>query len=324
MELEYVHRAVRHPGIFLNVLFRCSVTFGLLLGSFSFLSAASPTYEPYQPDHRRVVVAKSGIATLPNGLTIRLDSIGVPQGSTTWNLKGVPTPRPNTKGWFSEGYGRPMTAIRALDRNAYGSIRATGPQSISLVSYLTSPTPQPFSAAGYLYGDFGYGQRVNELSVDPSIEILMRIWIPAEFAKDAITYRIGVGNSPWRTVLDVPNPKRGNPNHETGGVSLLTSPALRIDRTPIPVLLDPIHPGSKLSRLVPRRVIFLDKLGKPISMRESFTYAWYPLNARQLGNCSRIVVQERDIDWAEFRDLPMKKSLASYLHKPAGIHSFAP
>lgn len=301
---------------------------------------AKITIDPYQPPANHVFVARGGIATLPNGVTVKLEGIAPSDTlSPIWNFENEVIPRPRIANSFSSAsFSASGQYVAGIDRSLLCSISSDGFKQATTASYLVQPMPRPFRANGTPFAAFGKGLPQSKLQISKDSTANFNLWIPEQFATDKATYRVGVAIGEWKSVMDVKNPfhdlaKLSNTGIYPSGVLL----------NGIPCIMGPADPGLKVNHnylnvigstdtdghksksislsnyrfagdvqptdLVARRALILDAKGDLIRGQPSFTQGYYPLSAEDLHRCTHVVIQEREFYWAEFRDIPIRPHL---------------
>ena len=286
------------------------------------------TVKPYQPGPDLITVAKNGVAHLPNGVTVTLAGIAP---STTespiWDVLGQEKHGvPRSLSVASESYGE-QGYVPALGRSLIYSIGSSNHAVASTMGYVVKPEhiDVPKNLSGF-YEPLVRDGKSNSFSLGPSSSHTVRLWFPGSPAIDRVTYRLGVAVGEWRSVMDIPNPFRTMvpvPSRPINGAGILTLrgvPSLTyrdVLRKHKPTK-DRFVGNSPASDLVARRALILDGDGNLIRGGR-WELDSYALNTDELRRCTHIVIQERELEWAEFRDVPLRPNLENDLKRAEGM-----
>jgi hypothetical protein len=283
-----------------------------------------------------VTVAKDGVAVLPNGFTVTLKCLyATSTGTPAWDITGKDVPSPVAKrgGQFDSPYGK-----QTMDRTLWFVVDSPRPGEASVMSYVTAPSKpdvlncrrgsmfalspgQSVNAAPFHVGEkaldqtlmrWWVGHMQADCMIDAKSELTEPVSVPRVSRTGKMTYRLGIGSGEWKSVLDYPNPfyvksaprdskdpfdqatliVYGKPEIYYGGKSHY-----------IPVAGEP-------SNLIPRRALVLDAGDNLIGVLNPSGYmGMYQISGADLRECRHIVVQERDMYWAEFRDVPLRPAV---------------
>lgn len=284
------------------------------------------TVEPYAPSPSDVTVATNGVAHLPNGVTVALSAISPSATqSPVWDISNqetaLPVPPP-TPHFVTYGVD---PAIVGLRRKLYLSIQSPKHQKASTMGYLAQPEPPRLVRVnGVVYGPSGREPMSNSFELGRDTGHTVNVLIAGSPKKDRITYRFGVAVGDWQSVKDVPNPyhrEAGAKLSSFGGAVILNG---------IPTIIGPRESERKLppndrflgrvnaSDLVARRALLLDAKGDLIRGLPTYQAGWYPLSPEDTARCTHVVIQERKLQWAEFRDVPIRPTLEIEAKRAAG------
>lgn len=238
---------------------------------------------------RQVTLAKDGVARLPSGVTVTLRSVS-------------PTP-------LDSPYGD-----QTVGRTLSFDIDASPSNHVSVMGYVLEPSePDVFHPAQGKGGPIRW--RMGKMSLDckigPGTLRMDSIVVPRSLHTKKVTYRLGVGKGEWKSVLDFPNPfyERGNIRRgidPLGQVMVCGEPSFVLSSIPFvrigaKTIKFPV--SGRASVVVPRRAILLDSDGYVVGTTPTVSNDM--ISGPDLRRCSHILVQEREMEWAEFRDISL-------------------
>jgi len=284
----------------------------------------------YRPPSSRITVATDGVAHLPNGVTVSL--LGVAPSSTDspiWtnaNREVRTVPMSRTRSSYS--FRASGQYFPAVTRDFFYSIEASKPTTASTMGYMVKPIVSPFHFNAGIYQEAGMDVPSNSFRVGSSSLHTVLLEFPGIPKYAQISYRFGVATGEWRSVLDVANPLSSLESHHKAMYSKISGAMFKTDpNTPCLQFMGPKgeavgegieFDGSEASStLVARRTLALDADGNLIR-GHSIQLGVYSFDAAEIRRCKHFIVQEREYQWAEFRDVPIRPTLEVDARKAAG------
>jgi beta-lactamase regulating signal transducer with metallopeptidase domain len=237
---------------------------------------------------KSVTVARNGVARLPNGVTV--------------TLKGI-----------SED---PLD-VGMIGRDLRFLIVSQTASRASTMGYVASPSsPDVYRISPGTVVLWRMGHMENDTPTVPGSVRTMFLGVPKGLKIDTVTYRVGVATGEWKSVMDVRNPFHSFPG---GGDPKDLAAGGRVCVNAEPCIQGPADPANKMSHhvesidcggaasdLVPRRALILDSKGDLIRGDRSMGEGTYLLTGEELRRCTHVVIQEREMQWAEFRNLRLR------------------
>lgn len=306
------------------------------------LAGAKITSEPYTPPPGHVTIASNGVARLPNGITIKLEGIAPTATiSPIWDaanreVSNVPMSKFRVGGLLGDS----SHYVPCLDRSLFFTLDGPPRNNLSIMSYISSPkVPDHIVVSGVIYSADGYGIADNGFQLRPNMTETRQLLLAGSQTIHRATYRLGLAFGDWRTVMDVKNPfysiKPDAVKPKVPGnakFKILTSGGA-IELNGVPCIIGPRGEGQKwqpnyrfagdksASPLVARRALLLDANGDVIRGERRDRVGWYPLGPEDIRRCTHFVVQEREYEWAEFRDIPLRPSIEANAINPSSAIS---
>ena len=273
------------------------------------LAGAKFTVEPYEPLASHVVVAREGVAKLPNGVTITLNGVAPSDTlSPVWGIDNRTIPTPQKIPFYgSPSFSGSGRYVEAVDRSLLCTITSDKPTQASTASYLVRPQNRSSESTSGDFTEFGRNLPKLKMPINGDTPANFGVWIPQRYATDKVTYRVGVATGDWRSVMDVQNPLHSASTLGQGGIFLNGIPCIRCTVAPKASPTQVRFVGNATaSDLVERRALILDARGDLIRGEPSYTQGLYLLDDKDLHRFTHVVIQERDFYWAEFRDIPIR------------------
>lgn len=286
-------------------------------------------------DDPNSVIAQNGVATLKNGVRVRLVGLTPKEWQAGWTLDGAPLT--DTDEWNrSDSFHRTRVGADS-DRERSFIVALQSPKAVdaSTTGFLVDPLPT--TDVDKLNPIFaGRDIRLNGVAIPAGKPILGAINVVLPKLTERCIYRFGIATGPWTTVTDTPNPffhrlrvsepDRSEPIRRVGSLIVENTPELSYEDGKGKMGSFPV--GGKVDGEFAKRALLLDERGHPLDADERWDNNGNPIYEMRpeiLEKTARIVIQTRPYEWVDFRDVPVHPNYVADAAKRLGpaIHGDA-